>query len=175
VTFYVYALSASDGAIRYVGKSRNPAGRLAGHRSKSAAAAVRAWIESLGCAPELQILGSYPTETEALVAEGEWIQRLRQTGHSLLNGIRGIDVPRTHREPKFSGFGDRCRSLRMDQNLSQRGLALKAGVGETEYCRIEHGVRRNVSAVKAVLLARALGCSVDWLVTGEVPAEAAAE
>jgi DNA-binding XRE family transcriptional regulator/predicted GIY-YIG superfamily endonuclease len=169
VTWYVYALCEPDtGAIRYVGKSSNPSVRLAGHRSKAGAKAIRGWIATLATEPGLRILSSHDDETASLIAEREQIKLLRASGVRLLNGIRGgYGGNSTVRAPRFSGLGERTIRRRKQLGLSQNSLADLAHIGRGELSRIENGHRPNTSAGVAVLLARALDVSVEWLVTGE--------
>lgn len=48
VAVYIYGLAdPRTGEIRYVGKSSNPAARLASHRARSGARAVRGWCQDL--------------------------------------------------------------------------------------------------------------------------------
>lgn len=175
MTWYVYALcEPSDGKIRYVGKSKNPAQRLEAHRSKSASSAnVRSWIESLGGDPQLEILQELPDETAALVAEQKTIARLRASGVKLLNALRAASGASTQRRARFSGFGDRVLARRLELNIGQNELGELVEFSQGGLSRIECGHRPYVSAETAVLLARALDVSVEWLVTGEERAKKA--
>jgi DNA-binding XRE family transcriptional regulator/predicted GIY-YIG superfamily endonuclease len=175
VTWYVYALKdPRDDAIRYVGKSSNPAKRLASHCSKYAAAPVRAWVEDMRAPPELDVLASVATETEALLLERGWITRLRASGAKLINGTVGGERPGHRHGPRFVGIGERIRAARLALSLTQQEVARLAGVEAPKICRIEKGGRTQITAESAVLIARALRTTVEWLVTGESSVVAAA-
>jgi len=167
MTVYVYALLApGSDVIRYVGKSSNPARRLTSHASRSGAPAVRDWIAAIG-APELRILGSFPDETSALLAEQRWIANLHGAGQLLNSTIPFAERVRRGPSEQFSGFGERCVARRKALKLSQNALARAAGILQPALSRIESSERVGLTADSAVRIARALGCSVEWLVTGE--------
>jgi predicted GIY-YIG superfamily endonuclease/DNA-binding Xre family transcriptional regulator len=172
VTWQVYALSdPRDGAMRYVGKSSNPARRLAAHCSPTAAAPVRAWVLEMASVPRLEILATVTTETEALMLEQGWIAKLRASGAKLLNGSLGGERQAGVKSHRFSGIGDRVRSRRMALRMNQHDVALASGLEQPKLSRLEHGKRTQITAESAVLIARALRCSVEWLVTGDATVE----
>ena len=175
MTWYVYALNdPTTGVRRYVGKSINPAKRMASHRSESAAKPIREWLLSLSSDPLLEILGEYPSETEALLAEQEWIERSRADGYKLLNAlILGPDRRRPPPRRLFSGFGTRVLERRKALGMNQLALSRASGVDQGTLARIENDPKRGCTASRAVLIARVLGVSVEWLVTGEQDARAA--
>lgn len=179
MTWYVYALcEPTTGAMRYVGKSSNPAKRFAAHLSSTASESVRAWVTSLAAPPRLEIIVAAPTEAEAALLEQKWIAKLRASGSKLLNRTRGGEAGGLigHRTPKFTGIAVRVRECRLALGMSQNDLAICAGVDAPKVCRLEKGHRTQITADSAVLLARALDVSVEWLVTGEERiAKAAAE
>lgn len=165
MTFYVYALlRPGTEAIRYVGKSSNPAKRLASHMSQSAAPAVRDWVREIGF-PELRILSSHESEAAALLDEQAWIRKLH-SGGLLLNSMVALD-PQLAKAEGFSGFGARCAARRKQLRMTQLRLATAIGMLPSGLCRIESADRPGVSAETAVRIARELDCSVEWLVTGE--------
>lgn len=61
-------------------------------------------------------------------------------------------------------LGERLLMARKAKNLTQQELARKAGVTQTTISDIERG--RNQTTVEAPALAKALGVSVDYLLTG---------
>jgi hypothetical protein len=169
MTWYVYALCDPDTfAIRYIGKSSNPAKRLAAHRSDSASTPIREWLASLGAEPNIRILEESATETGALVLEHGWVAQLTKQGVVLLNGVPGGRTPPRKRKGPFDGIGTRVRLARMGMGLSQTALAEAAGLCDgPKISRLESGKRTKITAETAVLIARALDVSVEWLVTGE--------
>lgn len=88
VTVWIYGLEdPRTGEIRYVGRSANPEGRMAGHCSVSAARAVYDWtseLRQLGLKPILRFLLQVKPGEDAARAEGDEI--LRRPG--LLNDRR---------------------------------------------------------------------------------------
>jgi transcriptional regulator with XRE-family HTH domain len=68
---------------------------------------------------------------------------------------------------RFSGLAERAFSLRNVAKLSQEQLAARMGVGRPIVTHIESGRSKHIHAQTAVLLARALGTTVEYLVTGE--------
>jgi transcriptional regulator with XRE-family HTH domain len=66
-----------------------------------------------------------------------------------------------------TALGRRVRTARNALGLSGRALDDKAGITPGHTSSIELGVRRTVTADTAAALARALGVSLDWLISGE--------
>ena len=60
-------------------------------------------------------------------------------------------------------FGTRVRQRRHHLGLSQQDLADRARMPQTIISRIERGGNKNPGADVLRRLARALNCSVDWL------------
>lgn len=167
MTWYVYALcEPSTGAVRYVGKSSNPARRLDAHCAKSAASAVRDWVAAVG-EPKLKVLSEHADETSALVAERELIKLHWAAGAQLLNKAASDHRPRRPRSARFFGFGQRVRATRKRLGMGQDELSAASGIERPQLSRLENGHRENPGASIAVLIARALDVSVEWLVTGE--------
>jgi DNA-binding XRE family transcriptional regulator/predicted GIY-YIG superfamily endonuclease len=167
MTWYVYALSSPrDGVIRYIGKSDSPADRLHSHCSKSAAQNVKAWVEALGCDPALVIVGRFETEPEAQIFERNEIARLKANGVALLNR-HARKVERSPRKHRFTGIAGRALQTRLERGMTQDDLANAAGIGRSIISHVESGLRTHLSAEIAVLIARALGVTVEWLITGE--------
>ena len=164
MTFYVYGLAEDDGPIRYVGKSTNPARRLDSHRSASAAAPVRAWIAAMSGRVTLRILAQTEDQTKCAVLEQEWVKRLSP---GLLNSSVNVDTRSAPRRPRFEGIGKRCLARRTELGLSQLDVSRRVGLPQGQLCRLETGNRPHISAETAVMIARAIECSVEWLVTGE--------
>jgi hypothetical protein len=90
--FYVYALALQCGDVRYVGSSCRPRVRFNSHSPKSRDSSIKTrWIRELfefGMRPNMVILQGYSTREDALVGEGEWIDKFRSLGHDLLNVTR---------------------------------------------------------------------------------------
>ena len=167
--WYVYALCepTSTGAVRYIGKARDPWERLYSHRSASGAKRIRRWIATLAAPPKLVILGEFESDSQALAEEKRFIREYRQAGSGLLNSVAGgnggVSLPRRRR---FQGFGLRMAARRAALGMSQNELAESCGFAHGVVSRLENGHRQPV-AESAVLIARALDVSVEWLVTGE--------
>lgn len=83
----IYALTDPDGAIRYVGKSTNPRGRIACHASHGGSAVgVRNWIRALRAAgnePGLVILAEVPAGESAFAWEDRFIREHMGSGRLL--------------------------------------------------------------------------------------------
>ncbi len=166
-TWYVYVLcDPTTAAVRYVGQSKVPSARLEAHTSPNAGALVREWIHGLGRPPFLQILSSFDSEAGARAHEAKTIRALLDKGAPLLN-VRGRSFGKRAPRPKFTGFGARmveaCRRL----NIAQYELAELSGVSQATISKIENGVSAAPTVDVAVSIARVLGVSVEWLVTGE--------
>ncbi len=171
MTHYVYGLyDPSTGALRYIGKTTDLVSRLAAHMAPQAAKPVRAWIRGLGKQPILRVLAEYQHESEALIGESALIREHRERGASLLNS-RKRGSPAPGRRHHFNGFGQRVLALRTRLGLSGLELERVSGICPMTIHRIERS-ERGVTADTAVLLARALNVSVEWLVTGEERASA---
>jgi len=113
----------------------------------------------------LRILAQTEDQTECAVLEQEWVKRLSP---GLLNGSVSVDTRRSKpRQPRFPGIGKRCLDRRTALGLSQLDVSRRIGLSQGQLCRLETGNRPHVSAETAVMIARALECSVEWLVTGE--------
>lgn len=151
MTWHVYALREPGvAAISYIGKAKDPGKRIAAHRSRSGAR---------------RVLYSFATEQDALLAE----RRLIATTPGLLNSGKGGErVPRRGNNP-FPGLGKRLRARRKELGLKTTELAERSGVQQPSISRAENGQREDLTAYTAVRLARVLGCTVEWLVTGEDP------
>ena len=163
MSWYVYALTCqTTGVIRYIGVSSNPRARLKMHTSASAAPAIREWVKNIGD-PGLVVLGEYPIEDDALQSERELIAKHRRT---LLNMTEGGEMP-SRRSLKFSGFGARLKMAREAYGVSARELAKRCGLSAPAITRAENGSSKHMEAETAVLIARALHTTVEYLVTGE--------
>lgn len=173
MTWYVYALCHPlDGEIHYVGKSKNPSARLLQHISERAAVQVRAWVEALGGLPSLRILSIFDCETDALKEDQRLIAEI---GQDVLLNVCSRGVVATGRHVEFSGIGKRIATLRKELGITMMELEDSAGIANGNLSKIERGLRVSVTAETAVRLARALGATVEYLVTGErLASEAAA-
>lgn len=65
-------------------------------------------------------------------------------------------------------ISERVRRARTKAGLSQRGLSLKAGLSPAAVASIERRTGGGIAAETAAALARALGLSVDALLTGTI-------
>src|SRR5215204_5417612 len=61
-------------------------------------------------------------------------------------------------------LGERVKRLRTERGLTQTELADRAGVSQAIISRLEGKVRHNVNADVLKALAKALGCTTDYLV-----------
>lgn len=172
MTYFVYGLyEPSNGELRYIGKTTDPASRLASHLSPQATKSMRVWVRSLGeNRPVLRVLSEYTNEAEALIAEHEQIRKYRKSGARLLNSLK-FGTPSPERRRHFNGFGSRVAQLRRSLGMSGLELERISGICPMTLSKIEKE-ERGVRADTAVLLARALGTTVEWLVTGEGRANA---
>ena len=87
VPVFIYALTEPGGAVRYVGKSANPRGRLASHAHETGAPDVRDWLRALradGLDVSIVVLHEVPPGVDAAPIERGFIEAYAATG-SLLN------------------------------------------------------------------------------------------
>jgi transcriptional regulator with XRE-family HTH domain len=61
-------------------------------------------------------------------------------------------------------LGERIKRLRTERGLTQTELAVRAEVSQAIISRLEGKVRNNVNADVLKALAKALGCTTDYLV-----------
>ena len=61
-------------------------------------------------------------------------------------------------------IGEKIRRLRLERGLTQTELADRAKVSQGIISRLENRVRHNVNADVLKQLAKALGCTTDYLV-----------
>ena len=61
-------------------------------------------------------------------------------------------------------LGEKIQRLRTERGLTQQELADRAGVSQTIISRLESKARHNVNADVLKGLAKALGCTTDYLV-----------
>ena len=66
---------------------------------------------------------------------------------------------------RSAGLGSRVKARREVLGISQEYLARAIGVSKNTVTRWEHGSAP--AAERALVLAKALGVSIEWLVTGE--------
>lgn len=91
-TVFIYALLEPDsGAVRYIGKTVNPAVRLYGHLKHAGGGRYRKnkWVQALldcGLSPRMTILEA-ALEPEARDCEKRWVLRHEREGAELLNGV----------------------------------------------------------------------------------------
>lgn len=164
---YVYALcSPGTGEIRYIGKSSCPKDRLLSHMSEHASSAVRSWLREVRYRAELRVLEEHETEESALEAEKllvekHWSGRLLNSYSSAGKKFGG------NKTLRWSGFGDRLREVRKSRGMTTTRLQEITGIHNGSISKMESRVDTCVTAESAVLLAKALGVSVEYLVTGE--------
>lgn len=163
---FVYALcEPGTEEIRYIGSSSDPEARLQSHTSDSASIGMREWVASLnGAKPVLRLLQRANSSTEARALEREWIRKYPPA--QLLNVLPGGEGP-GDRRVRFDGIGERVFLLRKSKKLRQQELEAITGIQGGTISNIETGKRTLVTAQTAVLLARALGTTAEYLVTGE--------
>ena len=65
--------------------------------------------------------------------------------------------------PDLAGVGARLRQRRKDQHLSQQGLAALMQVPQSWISDVEKGKRQHVEAETVYRFARALDCTMDYL------------
>lgn len=63
-------------------------------------------------------------------------------------------------------IAQRAKKARVDLGLTQRALALKAGLRQQQISSLESG-KRSLTSYGIVKLAKALGVTTDYLLTGE--------
>lgn len=64
-------------------------------------------------------------------------------------------------------IGDRIKQARLEQKLTQQQLAQKCGVKRAAVSQWENGESKSPTAENVMLIAKALGRSQKWLITGE--------
>jgi y4mF family transcriptional regulator len=74
----------------------------------------------------------------------------------------------------MSGVGERIKTRRLELGWTQDQLAQKAGISKSFLSDLENG-KRSVRADNLLDIARALGVSLDFLMTGEASKDQAAE
>lgn len=64
-------------------------------------------------------------------------------------------------------IGQRIARARKAQGETMAAFAARCGLGPMHIGAIERGARRNITPETILRIASALGCSTDWLLTGE--------
>ncbi len=77
-------------------------------------------------------------------------------------------MEKADRSDELRAIGARVRQLRRENELTQEELAEKAGLSKSFISEIEGG-RTAASGLLFLKIAEALGVSVEWLLTGELP------
>jgi len=70
--------------------------------------------------------------------------------------------------PEMVGVGKRLQQARTTKGMTQADLAAKAGTSEQDIGQLENGWR-SISIPRAYMLAKAVGVTGEWLVTGISP------
>lgn len=169
-TWYVYALCHPvTGDVRYIGQSCNLVSRLAEHLRPSPGSPgcpVNNWVSSLKSSPEVKILQECRSREEARSREEWFISEYKKRFDLLNRNSRFVFV---NESALTSGVACRLRELRISKNLSRRALWLTSGVKLETIQRVEFGYDLALDRRDARKLARALGTTVEYLVTGESP------
>lgn len=63
----------------------------------------------------------------------------------------------------MEGFGQRVTELRERHGWTRRELAKRSGLHEQHLLKIEQELRKRIESDTVIRLARALGCSADYL------------
>jgi transcriptional regulator with XRE-family HTH domain len=63
----------------------------------------------------------------------------------------------------MEGFGQRVITARTTHGWTRRELAKRAGLHEQHLANVERGNRHRIEAETIIKLARALGCTTDYL------------
>lgn len=63
----------------------------------------------------------------------------------------------------MEGFGQRVTELRERYGWTRRELAKRSGLHEQHLLKIEQELRKRIEGETVIRLARALGCSADYL------------
>jgi transcriptional regulator with XRE-family HTH domain len=74
----------------------------------------------------------------------------------------------------MAGIGERIKKRRLELEWTQEQLAQKAGISKSFLSDLENG-KRSVGAENLLDIARALGVSIDFLMTGQASKDQAAE
>lgn len=164
MTHYIYALCEPDtGEPRYIGVSVNPVRRLAGHYEAPATKKLGDWITSLTAPASIKILGESEVREDALREESRLIDAFSRSGR-LLNTA---NVHRSASAPlEVSGLGEMVRSLREELGLSGLELHRRSGVKQPTISCIESGRQHDIMGSSLISLARVLGVSAEYLLTG---------
>jgi transcriptional regulator with XRE-family HTH domain len=80
---------------------------------------------------------------------------------------RHMTPRKTTAEASPSPFGARLREARVARGLGLRELSRAASVSHTIISLLETGRQEAIEVRAAVALAKALGVTVEWLVTGD--------
>jgi transcriptional regulator with XRE-family HTH domain len=78
-------------------------------------------------------------------------------------------MPKDDRAVQLTAIGGRVRLRRREQDVTQEELADLAGLSKSFIGEVETG-QASASGLMYLKIAKALGVSVEWLLTGDLPA-----
>lgn len=172
--WYVYTLAdPTTGAVRYVGKSKNPRQRIASHRSRSGARPMREWL-AVTPEPVLEIVSTHDDEYEALYAEQEMIHEMRLRYPALLNAKRDGKVDRLRqREALGIPAHDRRRKRRVTRGSEGLSAAIeRRQIGGASAAALLGVVPRDLwvwlqgdaqpSTVQVAMIRNEFGVPIEW-------------
>lgn len=168
MTTYIYHLLDSRRRVRYVGKSRNPTGRLASHfsRSRRPACAVEKWVQTCLEGNDIPRMKVVRTCTgDGAVEERDEISKALAKGCPLLNVQGNLPEEAAARNARSDLLN--CymiAKLRVALGLSQREASVRARMcSHTQWNDIETGRRSNLTLNTLGLIAIALECDARIL------------
>lgn len=158
---YIYALTADDGRVRYIGKTVNPAGRIANHRNCSKPKSyVGRWINGVrreGQSVQMSILESCP-ESAWEDRERRWISHGRSLGWSLTNTDAGGVVERHRVQHLSPGTSAHDRKQRADAKRMRKAEVQRKRIDMDRRCvrmNLARHLRSLIDPVNRTRLARA--------------------
>jgi hypothetical protein len=140
--FEVYVLIDIDGAVKYVGSSKDARQRLRWHwtkRNGSRRSPAADWLVTLTQPPRLVII-DWPREDERYEVERRWIAYFRQIYPDLLNVFDPQHIcPEGDDAPLENELAATLRVMRLNAALTLKQLADETGLSTNMIRDIEHG------------------------------------